>query len=197
MWEGLRHGANRIHAQDDMFHLQAALICQLLIDEQFPLPWSARIRADTPTETLEIMKRAGCHRVHVGIEALDDKLLNWMHKGFTTATIRRFLSDCQRLGMEVMAYLIVGVPGETDSYRSALLPELKNMGVGHIYLNILYPFPHTGYYRALLASGQFNRDYWRDFAAKPTSDWELPLPRPEHEQRALEAFADREVERYA
>lgn len=188
MQEGMNHGATSVHAQDDLFHLKGAQISRKLIDGGFSLPWSARIRADTPLETLELMAEAGCKRVHVGVEALDDSLLAWANKGFTEKRLEQFLSDCQVCHLEVLAYLIMGIPGETPVYQESLLPRLKSLGVKYFYLNILYPFPNTRYYASLLESGVYKMDYWRKFAVHPEPDWEIPLPRSKEEQLELEAF---------
>jgi len=190
MWEGVNQGAACVHAQDDMFHLKGAEISRCLIDGEFSLPWSARIRADTPLKTLELMAEAGCRRVHVGVEALDDSLLAWACKGFTEKRLEQFLSDCQACHLEVLAYLIMGIPGEMPAYRESLLPRLESLGVKYFYLNILYPFPNTRYYASLLESGVYETDYWRVFASHPELDWEIPLPRSKEEQLELEAFVE-------
>ena len=92
--------------------------------------------------------------------------------------------------MEVLAYFVLGFPGETHEYRATLMRELKKLNITYLFFNVLYPLAKTQYYQGLLDEGLYERDYWADFNKSPTKGFELPLPRRLELQQELLFTAD-------
>ena len=175
-------GADSVHILDDSFNVKRDRVLEICTDIRrrgLKFEWSARGRAQLDRETTEALTEAGCRRLHVGVESLDPDVLRFMNKGLNVETIRKFFGLCREYGIETVAYFILGAPMETREYRQRLPTMIHELGVTYPYFNILYPLSNTRYYQLLLEDGTFKRDYWQEFAEKPTPNYELPLPRSE------------------
>ncbi len=87
-----------------------------VLDEGLSIGWSvnARIGPGLTLERCRLLRQAGCRRLIVGVESLDDGLLSLMRKGTTAALVERALSNAAWAGLPVGAYMIVGFPMETE-----------------------------------------------------------------------------------
>lgn len=97
-------------------HKNLIELCDLLIDKRLEISWGGNCRVDRRLDlsSLKKMKRAGCDYLILGIESASDKILQLMGKGFTIEETGRFIRDCNRAGIDIVANWIVGFPGETD-----------------------------------------------------------------------------------
>ncbi len=187
-------GIKEVYILDDTFNTNRQRvidICNEILVRGIKLGWSTRARV-TPfdAEMMRLMKKAGCTRLHVGVESLDPDILNYIGKKQTLEQIQNFFKLCREFGMETLGYFIIGFPGETREYRERLLREVLKLGATYAFCNILYPLAKTQYYQSLLDNGTFKEDYWAGFLRNPRKDFELPLPRSHELQKELEAQAD-------
>lgn len=183
-------GATSIHIMDDCFNINRERvlgICDEIQKRKLKVEWSARGRAQIDSEVAINLSKAGCRRLHVGIESLDPTVLRWMNKRLPPTDVDDFAFYCRLAGIEILAYFIIGSPNETRESRLKLPDQIRQLGIKYPFFNILYPFPHTAYYDSLLVDGTFEKDYWAEFARNPTRDYVLPLPRPKDLQDELEA----------
>jgi len=72
---------------DNSFNIDAERVdafCDLLIDNNTQILWSASIRADNITQQLaNKMKAAGCYNVSIGVESANNEILEKMKKGLS------------------------------------------------------------------------------------------------------------------
>lgn len=185
----LSRGGTSVHIVDDSFNVRQDRvlgICAEIKRRRLRLEWSARGRAEIDSETAKSLSEAGCRRLHVGIESLDENVLRWMNKKLDVETISKFCSYCGEFGIEILGYFMIGAPVETHEYRQRLPEMIKELRISYPYFNLLYPLAHTQYYESLLRDGTFKADYWQEFAENPVANYELPLPRSEELQIELE-----------
>ncbi|MBW2265427.1 MAG: RiPP maturation radical SAM C-methyltransferase [Deltaproteobacteria bacterium] len=71
----------------------------------------AEIRSTTSRKMLMAMKKAGTHKIQVGIEALSTKLLRKLHKGTTAIQNMQIMRDCEELGISNNSNIIIHFPG--------------------------------------------------------------------------------------
>jgi radical SAM superfamily enzyme YgiQ (UPF0313 family) len=187
-------GINEIYIFDDNFNLlrqRVVEICNEIIRRGLRVRWATRMRvAPFDRELAELMKRAGCSRLHVGVESLDPHILQLIKKEISIEQIRSFFRICHEVGIATMPYFIVGFPEETPEYRRTLYRQVLELKPTYVYFNILCPLPMTEYYESLRQSGIYKNDFWRDFAAAPTRDFPIPLPRSVEEQQHLVELVD-------
>ena len=93
--------------------------CTSIVKRGARFRWEGFIRADKrySSADLELLKRAGCYFVDVGIESLDTKVLKLINKGYATNEAVSFLRKLLKSGIEAQINMIVNLPGTT--YRSA------------------------------------------------------------------------------
>ena len=65
-------------------------------------------------EDVELLKRAGCLEVQLGIESADPRILRNMNKGADPAIYHDALTKLRSAGINCSCYFIFGFPGETE-----------------------------------------------------------------------------------
>ena len=196
----VRSGKADIHVFDDTFNVSRERvigICREIVRRGLSLRWSTRCRvAPFDDEMAQWLVKAGCRRIHVGVETLDENVLRSIRKGVTRSQIESFFDVCRRNGLDTLAYFMIGFPDETPQYRKQLFSEIRRLGPGYVMINVLYPLPKTDYYEGLLRSRVFQQDFWGEFARSPVRDFSPPIPRTPELQRELESLAESIAVRY-
>lgn len=158
---------------DDNFTLdmrRAKQICQLITDEKLGLQWECTngLRADRlDKELLQLMKRAGCRRISIGIESLNPKEFESIKKGERLETVITAIKTAQKVGIKVYGSFIIGLPFSTiESVRESI--KLANrLKLEYCIWNLLVPYPGTEVYEWSSKNGEMLRD-WKDcFAIGP------------------------------
>ena len=119
--EILKLGIKEVYIFDDTFGVLRARIiemCEEILKRGIKIKWSARARVyPFDDELAKLMKKAGCLRLHVGVESLDPEILKFMKKGITLPQIKNFFELCKKYKIETLAYFITGFPNEPKEYR--------------------------------------------------------------------------------
>ena len=108
------------------------------------VPWFCYGRVDAMTpERANKMAAAGCRRVFLGLEAMDQETLDYFNKCTTVAQNAAATSALARAGIGVLAGFIIGAPHHTiDSILQSLERFLRLPLIG-INCSILSPDPGT------------------------------------------------------
>ena len=181
----LSFGYKEIHVWDDGFSTdmqRAKEICREIIKRNLKLPWSLYngIRVDKiDKELLELLKRAGCYRISIGVESGNQQILNNIHKGTRIEDIKKVFKLANEVGIETLGFFMIGLPGETeetmqDTINFAL--ELKTLPK----LSILMPLPGTPIFEEWDKKGYILSKHWPDYIfhrphkvyKHPNLDWE-------------------------
>ena len=105
-------------------------ICDGIIEAKLDIKWAAGIspnREVTP-EQFKKMKSAGCYRLEFGVESASDNVLASMKKRYDAKTAGNMVEACKAAGIEVVLYLIVGFPDETEEDFEQTLQFLRKHG---------------------------------------------------------------------
>lgn len=192
-------GATSIHILDDNFNLNQKHLEQILNEmelNKFAGEWSARGQTRMDLSVVPRMKQLGFTRIHVGIEALDQDILDFFNKPERLIDIDRFCITMYQNGVDVIGYFIIGAPVETELYRKNLATNIRNLGIKHPLINQLFPEPDTVYYRSLMTDGIVKTDYWKDYFKHPTPDFIPPYPYGEKRKKEMLAFGDAITEEF-
>lgn len=188
MEECLRYGIQEILIYDDTFTVdrkRAIDICNEIIERGLKFVWDIRARVDTvDREILEKLKKAGCARIHFGVEAGTEKVLKVLNKGITLEQIEEAFRIANKLGMETLAYFMVGSPTEIKSDILKTIKFAKKVNPDYAHITVLTPYPATKIYHEALLRRVIKNDYWREFAKYPqrgvaTQYWEKELSKEE------------------
>ena len=190
-------GATSIHIFDDAFNIRKGRIMKLgdaMIDANISIDWSARGTVEVREDLIEKLAAAGCKRLHVGIEALDDELLHYYQKSCKVKHIEKFCQLCDKYGITILAYFIIGAPViETEKYRQELPMRIEELGIRLPYFNVLSPLNETPFYHQMLSEGRLEKDYWEEFCQNPTKDFLMPSVRSFQEDVELKQTVDEYV----
>jgi radical SAM superfamily enzyme YgiQ (UPF0313 family) len=125
-------GANVVYFNDDNFlreRERVAALCEAIIRRGLDLTWLADARVDDIDPTLlPLMRRAGCSTLCLGVESGSQRVLDAMRKGITVDQTRSAATAIRNAGIWMVAYVILGSPGETEAERLAtwrLLDDIR------------------------------------------------------------------------
>jgi len=127
-------------------------IAEGLIKRNVNISWSTYARGDlalTP-EILKLMKKSGCHCLHVGYESSSNEILNRINKGVTKETLEKFTKWCNDAKIDIHADFMIGLPGETEKTARNTVEWAKKLNVVTYQFAPPRAYPCTPYYNWLV-----------------------------------------------
>ena len=150
--ESLRQvGIRHVRFMDDTFTIDRDRILDVCdrLRRLGDITWTALTRAQAlDCELLDAMWGAGCRRLYVGVESGSQRILDQVRKELTVEEIREMLPRIQGAGIEVSAFFIVGVPGESESDVEASLQLALELQPEYIIVTRLQYWPGTELFEA-------------------------------------------------
>lgn len=166
-----RHGIDEFFFYDDTFTIdkkRVVEICAAVKERKVRVYWDIRARvANVDRDLLEALHDAGCVRIHLGIESGNEKVLKTIRKGVDLGKARQVFRWCRELGIETLAYFMFGFPGEGHAEVRDTIDYALSLDCDYVHAAATTPFPGTELYRLGVEKGLYEKDYWREFAAKP------------------------------
>lgn len=143
--------------------------CREKIRRDFRLPFYPNVHATICNqEMIELMARAGCREVAIGIESGSPKILKQIGKGTTVETIRRCVKWSKEAGIIVRGYFILGMPEETNEDIELTESLADELDLDEYGFTILCPYPGTQMYDGVAfadvdweATDEYSNDFWR------------------------------------
>jgi radical SAM superfamily enzyme YgiQ (UPF0313 family) len=181
-------GIDEFFFYDDTFTINRERvfdICQTVRERGLKVFWDIRARVATvDREMLAALAEAGCTRIHLGIESGNREVLRIMRKGLDLEKARQVFRWCREVGIETLAYFMLGNPGEGRAELKDTMDYALSIDCDYIHVAVTTPFPGTELYRMGLSEGVYECDYWSAFARDPSQDfvpalWEKTLSREE------------------
>jgi anaerobic magnesium-protoporphyrin IX monomethyl ester cyclase len=123
-----------------------------LIKRGIKIQWSTYARGDltlTP-KILSVMKKSGCHCLHVGYESGNDSILKNINKGVTVKGLETFTKWVTRAGIDIHADFMIGLPGETLETIRKTIDWAKKLNVVTYQFAPPKPYKCTPYYNWLI-----------------------------------------------
>ena len=117
------------------------------LDEK--ITWSCHngLRIDTLNRNiLKKIKESGCVCLELAVESGDRETLARMNKNLNLDKVLEIVSICSELKIRMMAYMIVGYPGETrENFKNSLnfFLRLKKMGISSFATHLIKAYPNT------------------------------------------------------
>ncbi|MCX6711617.1 MAG: radical SAM protein [Candidatus Woesearchaeota archaeon] len=174
-----KYGIKHFKIIDDTFNVNKQRIkdiCQKIIDKGLKIKWICLSRVDTlDKETLEIMKKAGCMRIQIGIESGSQKILELYKKGYDSYKIKDQVKLVHDVGIETMGFFIVGAPNENESDFNKSLELAKEINFDYVVVSQLIPYPGTNLFNQLKCDINFSLfPYTSEFKNKNNNfvEWE-------------------------
>jgi anaerobic magnesium-protoporphyrin IX monomethyl ester cyclase len=115
-----------------------------IIKRKIDITWSALVRVDNlPVKTIEKMKKAGCHTLHVGIESANPEILKNIRKNISLDQARKTVENIKSSGLNVVTYFMLGLPGETKYTMRKTLEFAKELDPDATTFSLATPHPKT------------------------------------------------------
>jgi anaerobic magnesium-protoporphyrin IX monomethyl ester cyclase len=161
-----RQGYQHFFFAEDTFNINKKKVidfCDELSSRRLGISWSCKARIEgVDRATLKCMRDAGCQLVNFGVETGTDEGLRELQKGTITAEIREVFKWCREIGIQTMAYFMIGHPFERRekdihdniSFLISLDPDYCN-------INSVNPTPFTPLFDEGVKKGLLDYAPWR------------------------------------
>jgi anaerobic magnesium-protoporphyrin IX monomethyl ester cyclase len=140
-------GYNCLWIADDCFTLDTGYLvefCNAMIGRNNRISWMCLSRVDRIDPDLaQLMKRAGCIRVYLGLESASNETLRLMNKRVTVEQGSLAVRLFRNAGIGTAGFFMVGYPGETyESVEKTFALSLA-LPLDEIWFSIPLPLPGT------------------------------------------------------
>lgn len=140
-------GIQFINIYDDNFtlHRKRVLdICREIENRGLRLAWKCEGRVDNlDEEMLLAMKRAGCRMIAFGVESGNPDSLALLRKDIRVEQTVQTFQLMRRIGVYSLAYMILGVPGETLDDVWTSIRFVREIGADYVQFSSLSAMPGT------------------------------------------------------
>ena len=192
-----RHGIQDIHFVDDIFNItpeRVMSIAELILRRDLKVWWGykASIR-QTTREMLQLARRAGCYKVHYGVETFTDEGLKVLNKSSTADEIKQIFRLTQSVGLKAIAYMIIGCPHERSAEQiMKVVPWMHELAPDYVVYSLFTPYPDASIFGEGVKKGLYPADCWERFMLDPTAEYDLPTAWEEFltKQQLLQIFKD-------
>ena len=122
-------------------------LCNLIIEKDLNITWSANTRADTADEEMaEIMYKAGCRLVSIGVESGSQDILDKIGKKITLDDVRLSVKIFKKFGIKIYNYFVIGLPWETEDTVEDTIDFAIELDSDFVSFYTATPLPGTKYY---------------------------------------------------
>jgi anaerobic magnesium-protoporphyrin IX monomethyl ester cyclase len=120
-----------------------------------------RIRLMTE-ELLLAMKKAGCRCVDYGIEFGNQRILDFVNKGFKIADVHKTVALTNKVGIPVKGLFMMGYPTETKETMQDTIDLAKNLKMDYFTVSVAAPYPGTDLYAYCVKHDLLEKSEWVD-----------------------------------
>lgn len=172
-------GIREAFLYDDTFTVRKDRVyelCDEIKRRKLDFAWDVRAHVNTVTrDMLRAMADAGCERIHYGVESGNSRMMKVIKKNHSVEKVENAFKWTREVGMETLAYFIIGQQTETASDIADSVELAKRIDPNYVHFTIFCPYPGTEIYQDGLSRGIIKEDVWAKFAADPKPGFELPV----------------------
>jgi anaerobic magnesium-protoporphyrin IX monomethyl ester cyclase len=147
--QALKLGFDNFFFVDDLFstnYKRTIEFCELILQKGLKFTWSAQCScnsiADHP-EMVQLMAKAGCEAVLLGVENMDAETLKLYRKRATVDDNFQAVQTLKKYGIVSLASTIIGTPHETHESLNRNFQYLMELNPEMLWVNILTPYVGT------------------------------------------------------
>lgn len=167
----IRQTRKPIFFGDDNFHARPArtkAILNRVLEKGLAMPpWGAQVRVEAAwdDELLGLMKRAGCNRLYVGVESINEETLRAFHKQSTRAKNEEAIRRFNRAGFSVHGMFVLGSDQDTpDTVRETVRFAQHSMLATAQFFSLM-PLPGTPLTKRYAEEGKVLSRSWHLYDA--------------------------------
>lgn len=128
--------------------------CREKIRRRINVPFGCNIHAAVMNKpTLELMRKANCREIWVGVESGSPRILKEMKKRITVEMVENIFRWAKQYGIRCRAYFLVGFPSETRQDFDMTLNLAERLDADRVGMTVLCPYPGTDLYNPIKYRG--------------------------------------------
>lgn len=113
-----------------------------LIEKKLNMSWSTYFHPSRfEPEFMDLMKKAGCHTITIGVETKDLSILKKYGRHLNDDTIKNLISYCKKIGIEVCGDFIIGFKEQNQTEIEESVKYAKELKLDYASFNLLSPLP--------------------------------------------------------
>jgi len=128
-----------------------------LIEKKLIIPFSCYFHPSMyDPEFLELMKKAGCHTIIIGIDSADLESLALYNRKVTQKVLDSLIKHADDLNINVCADFIIGLPHEKEEDVLKTVEYSKKIKIDFASFNIAAPLPGSSFRKDSIKDGIMN-----------------------------------------
>lgn len=162
----LRHrfGVRHINIYDDLFTMnrkRIEMLCDLLNTKPLGIQFNCAVRTGhADNKLLEMLKKAGCLQVSLGIETGDMELMEEHKPGVKIDDVSDTIKRIQAAGLRAKGLFMMGLPGETEESIRKTSDFALSLGLDDMNMSKFTPFHGAPVWSTIKENGTLDED-WR------------------------------------
>ena len=158
-----RFGIRHINFYDDQFTFNRQRVedfCRMMIDKPLGMTFNCAVRAEhIDLELLQMMKKAGCWMISLGIETGDEDLLAQHRQNADLVMLADKIRLIKKAGIRTKGLLMMGLPGESESSIQKSMDYVFSLPIDDFNLAKFTPFPGSPIHENIHELGEFEEDW--------------------------------------
>jgi radical SAM superfamily enzyme YgiQ (UPF0313 family) len=137
-------------------------LLQKILDNKMRLHWSAQVRIDVAKdpEVLDLMRKAGCAQVYIGLESINPKTLEFFKKSQTIEEMENAIKTIHRYGIKIHGMFIFGSEHDDVHTIRQTVKFAKRMEIESVQFIMLVPLPGTQVFKTMEEEGRLLSRDW-------------------------------------
>lgn len=138
------YGVQGINFRDEVIILPNERLSNMMFDVlgESQVIWRGQTTTVATEEQLARARESGCQELAIGVETVDDQVMQIINKGWQSQRqIRHFITRCKDLGIRIKMCLIFGLPGEPPDIVERTMDFIEETQPDYIGLSGFCPVP--------------------------------------------------------
>lgn len=168
----VRLGIKEIYFVDDTFNVdrrRVDAICEEILARGLKVRWNFRARVNLlRPQQMALLERAGCTRIHVGVEAGNDEGMKGLRKQLTVQKVKEGFKLLKKTRMHTVCYFMIGCPHERT--REDIMQTIDfaiELDPDYVLFGIMTPYPDTDIFHDGVRRGLLDPQHWQRFILDP------------------------------
>lgn len=149
-----KYGVKGLMFRDPMFSLnpeKAKIIAEEIIKRGIKVEWGCETRLDKLDKAfLDLLYDSGLRAIKVGIESVSNELLEKSgRKTIKKEHQKEIISYCDKKGIRVIAFYIIGLPDDTEETIKSTMNYAKKLNTDFANFTLCTPIPGTKFFEEI------------------------------------------------
>jgi radical SAM superfamily enzyme YgiQ (UPF0313 family) len=143
-------------------------LCNRIIEEKIHIKWGAQctVNIGDDEEVLNLLHKAGCRMIFLGLETLDNKNMVQLNKEMNADHYSRQVANIRRAGIQIGAFFMLGLDEDDEFTFGKIYSFFQQNKIEVPYVHIYFPIPGTSMAEKLKSDERILEDYFDDYAFK-------------------------------